>query len=297
MEKSSGIHYLQSRHIQEVKLWDVSNGNSILKALINPGQCSWIMLTIHGLLSRKMGAPLQLFAHVWLGKLYITNAISYFSMLFVTGWEKDALMWLQCYSRLSQQFEMDIPLATSNLCRWNQVFSKNVCICTGMYIAMSMTDNLCILMLSQFWIIHSAQPKHEREIMGKAQNPAKQPKISPPTYNEQKCFIETLQSLSSHSAVLKAWPTVEHLSCTIADKSCPFNTNAIHSWQKRARGQSSWPEGLSTGIWVSFQSNLSSVRVSEGMYHVFEHQKGCIISSQFGAVSQTKLDSPSHLED
>lgn len=134
----------QSRHVQEVNLWDVSNGNSILKALINPGQCSLDNAYNSWLLSRKMGAPLQLVAHVWLGKLCITNAISYFSMLFVRGWEKDALTWLQCYSRLSHQFEMDIPLATSNLCWWNHVFSKKVGVCTGMYIAMSMTDNLCL---------------------------------------------------------------------------------------------------------------------------------------------------------
>ena len=71
--------------------------------------------------------------------------------------------------------------------------------------------------------------------MDEINNPPKRPKISPPMFDEQKRFIETLQAISPHSAILSV-STLRHgpqSNTSVARSLPPTITSFGHPRYKR----------------------------------------------------------------
>ena len=145
------------------------------------------------------------------------------------------------------------------------------------------------------------QPKQGRESLDEINNPPKRPRISPPTFDEQKCFIKTLQAVSPHSAILSV-STLRHgpqSNTSVARSLPPTITSLGHPHYKRLAEKELYDkcdEIFQHGLKVSQQEvrYLSeATRLQSESLLWFEHRKGRITTSQFGAVCRTCIDAPS----
>ena len=150
--------------------------------------------------------------------------------------------------------------------------------------------------------IDFVQPKHGKEhLQDKVQNPAKRQKISPTKINEQKGFIDGLQSLSPRSSILSV-TTLRYgpqLNTSVARSLPPtiMSLQHIHYEQlTKNELEEKCEEILQHGLKISQHESeylSEATRLQADSLLWFEYRKGRITASQFGPVFRTNIDSPS----
>ena len=180
--------------------------------------------------------------------------------------------------------------ATSSLCRWNQIFTKNVRYGLHLFYVLALTIFVTFMWHEPARIIDIKfiHRKHAIESHSRERSSICQPPIACPTF-EDKSFNETIQSLFPTSGVLsvttmKIDPRVNHgvarqLPPIVSDEEQYNESEQVLKMIKFSMEDS---EYLAEATKMQSESLLW-----------FEHRKGRITASPFGAVCNTSAQNPS----